>query len=191
MSMKPLWNAIAGAVVITVALSLTGCPEISEIVIFKDQGLENAVRRELGLPFGVLTVTQLRELRSLDARELDIADLSGLDKCPNLTWLNLEGNSVSDLTPLANLTGLMTLVLDANEIEDLTPLAGLINLDVLSLRDNRIADIQALVTNAVNGGLGPGDQVLLSGNDLSARALSTDIPDLIARGVNVVTDSTT
>lgn len=168
------------------ALSTVGCPATDEIVIFDDPALEHAVRDELGQPFGFLTRQGLLNLQTLDAKGLGISDLSGLEYCENLVWLDLDTNSISDLTPLTNLVNLMSLNLDSNEVFDIAPLAGLLNLDSLSLFDNQVGDIHALVTNAMNGGLGAGDQVILEYETLSVTALDVDVPELESRGVNVV-----
>ena len=66
--------------------------------------------------------------------------------------------------------------LDDNHISDIQPLAGLLNLNGLSLFNNQVADIQPLVANAENGGLGPGDYVILDAATMSDRALTIDIP---------------
>jgi len=169
-------------------LTLVGCPlPAGNIVLFKDKALESAVRAELGQPFLLLTQSDVNKLYRLDARNLNIKSLDGLQYCVNLTWLNLENNQVTDLGPLENLTNLKTLILDSNDVSDISPLSGLFNLDMLSLFNNEVGDIQALITNANNGGLGPGDQVILDIRKLSERALTIDVPTLITTyGVNVV-----
>ncbi len=157
----------------------TGCPlPAGNYVFFRDPALESAVRAALRQPFLFLTQTDVNRLYRLDARNLNIESLEGLEYCQNLTWLNLEGNKITDLGPLENLTNLRTLILDNNDITDISPLAGLLNLDMLSLFNNEVGDIQALVANANNGGLGPGDQVILDVRKLSERALTIDVPTL-------------
>lgn len=171
---------------LAIVLLASGCPATpGTTVFFDDPQLERAIRKELDHPFGLLTRDDLKELRSLNARGMGIWSLKGIEFCENLTWLDLDTNNISDLTPLANLTNLMILNLDSNEIFELSPLAGLLNLDGVSLFDNQVGDIQARVTNAVNGGLGPGDFVVLDYETLSNRALNIDVPALEAMGVNV------
>ncbi|NIA13957.1 MAG: hypothetical protein GWP08_07740 [Nitrospiraceae bacterium] len=182
-----------------IVVAAAGCPDG---VFFADKALESAIRAELHQPFGILTQQDLLEVRSIDARGLGIRDMSGIEYCKNLAWLDLDTNKISNLKPLEQLgrpespfdSPLSYLNLDANEITDITPLAGLLNLTGLSLFDNQIADIQALVTNAENGGLGPGDSVVLDASTLNDRAVNVDIPTLQAFGVNVTaavpTDST-
>jgi Leucine-rich repeat (LRR) protein len=148
--------------------------------------LEAAVRAELGLPLGFLNRIDLLRLQSLDASDLRIRDLSGLEFCTNLTFLDLSGNPISDITPLASLTNLLSLKLDSTEVFNLAALAGLINLHSLSLCSTLVTDIQALVTNSVNGGLGPGDFVNLGISSLSDQGKNVDVPFLEFVGVNVV-----
>lgn len=173
--------------VVAVAILTAGCPQTSSIVYFNDDGLETAVRRELGQPLGLLTRADLLRLQTLDARSMGIRSLSGLEFAQNLRWLDLDTNEISDLNPLANLQNLETLNLDSNEVTDLAPLAGLLQLNSLSLFDNQVADIQALVANARAGGLGPGDSIIVDAQTLSERALNTDIPELERLGVAVIT----
>ncbi len=184
--MKDMGKPLLPAAVLTVAMLLTGCPEITGVVFFRDDGLELSVRRALHKPLGLVTKADLLRLESLDARDVGIRDLTGLEHAVNMSELNLAGNRISSIKILANLTELEVLNLDSNEVSDLTPLAGLLNLRSLSLFDNPVADIQPLVTNALNGGLGFGDSVVLDIRTLSNRALETDIPILEKEEVNVV-----
>lgn len=174
------------AALVAVMLGAAGCPGSGDVVVFDDRNLDFAVRDELGRPFGYLTRANLLDLTTLDAKGRGIRDLSGIEYCENLAWLDLDTNEVSDITPLANLTNLMVLNLDSNQIFDISPLAGLLNLDSLSLFNNQVGDIQALVTNAANGGLGPGDSVVLDWRTLSENALNVDVAYLETCGVNVI-----
>jgi hypothetical protein len=177
---------LCAGILAAVALSTLGCPATDDIVIFHDANLERAVRQELGQPFGLLSRQSLLNVRTLDAKNLGIQDLTGIENCLNLEWLDLDTNRISDITPLAGLTSLMSLNLDSNDVFDIAPLAGLLNLDSLSLFDNQVGDIHPLLTNAANGGLGAGDVVILDKVTLSTTALNVDVPQLQASGVNVV-----
>lgn len=178
--------ASLAVVLVTAAGSLVGCPDNAQIVIFKEPALEAAVRAELGIPFGFLTRDQLKDLYSLDASGRGITDLTGLEFAINLINLNLDTNEVSDLLPLANLVNLQTINLDSNLFFDLTPLAGLLNLTTLSLFDNQVADLQPLITNALNGGLGEGDVVVLDEITLNDVALTQANQLVTVFSVNVV-----
>ncbi len=68
-------------------------------------------------------------------------------------------------------------------ISDVSGLEYLINLWVLNLGGNNISDILPLVENS---GVSAGDFVNLSGNPLSATSVDVYIPQLEARGVDVI-----
>lgn len=173
------------------AVLTAGCP--GDTVFVRDAALDSAIRAEISKPFGMLTRADMLGLQTLDARNLGIRDLSGLEYCSNLRWLDLDTNQISDLTPLEQLgrpedpfsSPLVYLNLDDNEISDIGPLAGLLNLQGLSLFNNQIADISPLVTNAVNGGLGEGDYVILDMGTLDEEAVNVDLPTLQSLGVRV------
>jgi Leucine-rich repeat (LRR) protein len=186
-------NLFSVLLLFATVLPLTGCP--SDLIYIRDAGLDSAIRAEIGKPFGMLTRQDLLEVQTLDARNFGIRNLSGIEKCANLRWLDLDTNNVSDISPLEHLgrpddpfaSPLVYVNLDSNEVNDLTPLAGLLNLQQVSLFDNQIANLSPLVTNAMNGGLGAGDSVIIDLNTLSDQALNVDIPTLQSLGVQVIT----
>ncbi|GMW03761.1 MAG: hypothetical protein AMXMBFR84_48950 [Candidatus Hydrogenedentota bacterium] len=185
MRKKALLKRLGGtALAVSMMLTMTGCP-LSFIVSFADPGLEAAVRQELGQPIGFVNRLDILRLRSLDAKGLSIRNLSGLEFATGLSFLDLSNNPVSDITPLTNLNNLKTLNLDQTSVFDLAPLAGLTQLNSLSVCGAAVTDIQALVTNAVVGGLGPGDFVNLQCDLLSNAAETVQVPSLQAFGVNV------
>ncbi len=115
----------------------------------------------------------------------NIAEISSLSGLINLEELRLGTNEITDITPLAPLTKMNFLHLSANEIKDISSLASLDNLERLSLDRNQISDIAPLLQNS---GLGEGDQLDLSLNDLDLAENSEDranIRLLEERGVQV------
>ena len=143
----------------------------------------------LGVTDGDLQVLAgLTELRILDLGLNNITDISLLADLTELYELYLQGNSIEDLSPLAELRLLAWLNLRGNAIKDIFPRAGLWGLLVLDLSHNAVEDILPLV---INDGLGHGDIVALSGNPLSPASRDQLIPDLRARGVEVVFDGDT
>lgn len=188
MNVRVYVKAVAVGLILVV---LSGCPGT---VFIGDRALESAIRAELRKPFGLLTEGDLLNVEALDARELNIRDLSGLEYCLNLQWLDLQGNKISNLKPLEQLgrptspfdSPLVYLNLNSNLVSDISPLVGLMNLQNLLLFDNPVPNIQALVTNAQYGGLGEGDTVVLDYNHLSTDAITVDIPLLESYGVRVL-----
>lgn len=146
------WRYVGLALVILVTLS--AC---SPIVIVPDKALESAIRAEIRKPLSVfLTKRDLAEVRTLNAANLNVANLEGLQFCVNLNRLNLTGNVVREIGQIANLTKLVQLHLADNEIMDIEAIAGLLALEYLDLsgETNVIADWRHLEANILNGGLG-------------------------------------
>jgi len=180
-------NRLATALALLGLIGLgSGCPSNQAIVSIPDAALEAAIRNELGHPLGFLTRGDMLRLRQLDARSINIVNLTGLEVATNLTFLDLSGNPISDISPVANLVNLLNLNLDGTDVFEISPHGGLTNLDSASLCGSLITDIQPLVTNSVNGGLGTGDFVNLSCDSLGDQANDFDIPFLESAGVNVV-----
>ena len=119
----------------------------SEIEI-TDPNLERAIREEMGLPSEVpLTQLVMSQLTSLNAREKQITDLTGLEYATNVIHLNLGGNQISDLNPLSGLSQLQVLALWANRVNsvlDLSPLSNLTELRILDITDSKISDVTPL-----------------------------------------------
>lgn len=98
-------------------------------VDFPDQNLRAAISAQLlaldpGFDGITMEEDKLLGITELEASGAQIADLTGLEYCVNLTHLNLQQNLISDLSPLANLTNLTELNVSDNLITSLEPLAG-------------------------------------------------------------------
>ena len=133
-------------------------------VTLADENLDAVIRDLLSIPSErALTPADLARLRSLDASERGISDLSGMEYCTNLSFLYLFSNQINDISPLASLTYLRHLYIYGNQISDLSPLVE-------------------------NTGLGEGDIVLLQNNNLDLSEGSENlahIQQLEERGVVV------
>ncbi len=128
--------------------AVAGCTAPApETVVFPDENLDKAIRNALDKPMGeAITPAELSGLMVLPARELGIADLSGIEYCTNLSELDLDYNRISDISPLSSLTSLTLLQLNFNQIGDISPLSSLTSLEVLRLQDNQISDISPLAS---------------------------------------------
>lgn len=115
-----------------------------DTVIFKDENLEEAVRKKIDKPTGEIYKTDVKNIVSLDASDKDITDISGIENLINLQTLDLSHNEISDISELDSLTDLETLDLSYNEISDISKLRGLSNLETLNLNNNQIGDISAI-----------------------------------------------
>ncbi|MCM1989942.1 lectin like domain-containing protein [Oceanirhabdus seepicola] len=83
-------------------------------------------------------MTKLEELHLY--KNIDIEDISALEKLNNLYILALSQNKISDISVLENFTNLEFLGLSSNKIEDITPLKNMYNLNTLYLYENNIKD---------------------------------------------------
>ena len=84
--------------------------------------IENFLRKAPGTE---ITVDDMARLKFVNAGDMGIRDLTGIEHAANLTSLLLGYNLIVDISPLASLTQLTTLSLDHNSIVDISPLAGL------------------------------------------------------------------
>jgi Leucine-rich repeat (LRR) protein len=112
-----------------------------------------------------------------------ISDMTPLSSMANLTRLELSINPIKNISPLSSLTKLTQLDLDNTQISDISALSSLANLSSLYLYDNTISDISPLLANS---GLSNGDTIDIRNNPLNDTSISTCIPQLQTRGVNVV-----
>lgn len=138
-------------------------PHIDERIVEVDfpYPLDAIILETLGKPKGPIFSSDLEKLTCLDAPESKITDITGLEHCTKLTQLNLANNQIRDISPLADLTNLNELLLSGNLIDDISPLVD-------------------------NKKLGAGSTVDLSDNPLNPDSLDICIPQLEARGVNVI-----
>lgn len=67
---------------------------------------------------GEINILEAENVQNVNCSEKNIADLSGLEKCPNLKYLNCSGNYISAII-LPDLTKLETIVAYGNPIETL------------------------------------------------------------------------
>lgn len=104
--------------------------------------LEKALSKEVGAD---ITQADMATLESLEAFEVGIKDLTGLEFATNLKVMSFGLNQISDISPLKGLKKLTLLDLHRNRnIVNISPLKDLLNLTWLSLRGNRIVDMTPL-----------------------------------------------
>ena len=151
-------NTVEASVsVIATSLRFTAIAQarVGEARDIPDPNLRAAIEKVLGKASGeTITATEMATLTRFTARNVNIRDLTGLERATNLVELGLDGkhvddiwvnsNSISNISPLSGLTGLERLWLGGNSISDISPLAGLTNLTWLTLEFNNISDISPL-----------------------------------------------
>ena len=99
------------------------------IITFPDVNLEAVIRAAIGKPTGDIYEGDLLLLTTLNGEGKGIIDLTGLEYCVNLAYLNLSGNGISDIQPLVDNASLATgdIVylrdnpLNSNSIDSLIP----------------------------------------------------------------------
>jgi parallel beta-helix repeat protein len=99
-----------------------------------DPNLQAAVEEELGT--SEPTVSQMGALAYLDACDMGVNDLTGLQFAELLTVLLLDNNQLTNISVLQYLPRLTTLSLYNNNISDIAPLGELQNLEYLDVRAN-------------------------------------------------------
>ncbi len=113
-----------------------------EIIAFSDINLKKYM-----LPLfdededGEINVLEAENIQNVNCSEKNIADLSGLEKCPNLKYLNCNGNYISEII-LPNLSKLETIVAYGNPIE---------KIDVNNDTALETLNLQDVSTNALSG----------------------------------------
>ena len=80
--------------------AITANFEEGDSVTFADPNLEATIREAIDIPERPIYPSNLKGLISFSATEKNIADLTGLEYCTNLTELDLGYNQVSDISPL-------------------------------------------------------------------------------------------
>ena len=134
----------------------------SDLVPIPDVNLRAAVEAALGKsPGDLITVGDMARLTRLEADEVGIGNLTGLEAATRLERIEFRHNAISDISPLAGLTQLNNIKLRGNRITDVSPLAGLINVDWLGLEENAITDLSPLRGLIKLNGIG------ISGNPVS------------------------
>ena len=112
-------------------------------VYFADANLKQYVKDSLNIETDP-TQAQMASLHGIHAKNLGIADITGLEYATNLGILRVAGNQIVDTSPLSGLTLLWHLKLSDNQISDISPLSGMANLEILYLDGNQISDIPVL-----------------------------------------------
>jgi len=125
--------------------------------MFKDEKFEQLIRDTIDKPTGEITVEDMAGIEILgapnrtkigkDGKYLGLSDISGIEYCRNLTFLDISFNDicdVSNLSGLANLKALKTLKISKINITDISALSELTNLEYLIIGNNPISDLSPI-----------------------------------------------
>ena len=127
-------------------------------ITFQDNNLYQAVKNVLSKDImssdnGTKTITiateTLNGITSMDLRNSDISNLSGIEKITNLSSIDLSRNNISDISPIISLNNLTNLNLNDNPVSNLSELSTKTSLTDLYLSNTGISDVSFL-SNLVN-----------------------------------------
>lgn len=136
---------IAAVVVAVIALRADATP-----VTVPDPALLAVFRAALNQPAGDIEDTSLATLTSLSASASVggvIHDLTGIDKCINVTYLELNDNDLSDpgdLAPLSALVNCTSMYLTNSALTTFSGIEGMTALRSLYAWDNQVSDLSPL-----------------------------------------------
>lgn len=117
----------------------------AQTVSIPDASLRVAIAEALGkVPNAQITRAEMTTLTDLEAHNVDISDLTGLEFATNLIEIRCNNNLISDISPLAGLMRLRVIELRHNVIGNLSPLTQLISLEWLVVNDNSISDLSPI-----------------------------------------------
>ena len=135
---------------LTLMLSVTLCLILppttpAQTVNIPDVGLRGAINKSLDKASDApITRSEIATLRRIDAHDVGMSDLTGLEFATQLEEIRCNDNLISDLSPLTGLAKLSVVEFGNNVIEDLSPLEGLINLTRVIVPHNLIRDLSSL-----------------------------------------------
>lgn len=90
---------IVGFISLDVGLEVLGIKQ-EEVINFTDGNLEQIIRKELQKDSGAITISEVKNIRKLDASDSSIVSIEGIKYLTNLTELNLSRNKIEDIDEL-------------------------------------------------------------------------------------------
>jgi len=131
--------------------------------IFPGKNLEKAVRKQVFAKRNnqdPITAEDVKSISTIEGRNLEIEDLTGLEHCKVLASLKLPGNQIKELSPVAGLARIQLLDLSDNEVTDISVLRSLECLQYINIENNQVSSIAALSSlENVNSFYAEGNQI--------------------------------
>lgn len=90
---------------------------INESLTFEDANLESSIRQAIDRPSGSIMLTDVLELKELDASGRQIVSIQGIEKLINLETLDLSYNQIKNIDALDDLKKLKQLYLQYNSVD--------------------------------------------------------------------------
>jgi Leucine-rich repeat (LRR) protein len=144
-------------------IACAGCVLFADNLFIPEPALQRAIARSLGVSEKNLSQSLVEnQLIRLQANDLGLRDLTGLEHAKNLESLVLRDNLIKDLSPIQGLSKLKNLDLSGNRLTSLLSLAPLpgSSLRILNLSRNRLLGLSGV------GGFGALVQLDVSSNAL-------------------------
>lgn len=118
--------------------------KVDKSIFFTNQNLEDKIRLKIEKPSGQIYLSDVDSITVLNADDLNISNLDGLEYCTSLQILDLSSNDISDISPISDLANLINLDLYNNLITDISPISNLVEVQILDLSGSYISDITPL-----------------------------------------------
>ena len=122
-------------------------PSDNNIVTIPDPAFEQIIRLAINVPTGNITKSHLDTLRMIESPYTggdQVEDITGIENCNNLYWLDLSRHRISDISPLKDIGTLINIFLYNNNISEIDSLSNLLIVHELNLSRNNITDISPL-----------------------------------------------
>ena len=116
------------------------------VVSFPDTALQRTVREHINRPSGDIYSNDVDTIIQINAANMHIRNLEGLEYFASLSLLMVPGNQITSLSPISNLHFLSQVDITDNNISDLQPLDGHDGINILHIGINPITDISPLAT---------------------------------------------
>ena len=121
-------------------------PTLEDYAEIPDPNLRAAIKKSIGKELlSILTLEDMQRLTSLNAHNMDIEDLTGLEVAINLQEIEMGINPLlKDISPLSGLIRLQRVIVDGTSISDISPLSELVNLTDFRVNESLVSDITPL-----------------------------------------------
>lgn len=116
----------------------------TDVVTFKDKGLEKYIRESLQKPTGDILVSDMELLDRIDLRENTAYDLTGLEYAKNIHSASIIHCTVKSIAPLANIEGLPYLNISYSVVEEVPDSVNWKVMHTFSVIDSTIPNIDFL-----------------------------------------------
>ncbi|MDY0407740.1 TraB/GumN family protein [Virgibacillus soli] len=131
-------------IIILFGLMLISCQAESDTndITFTDEHLEKAVRKAIDQHDGVIKQSDIEKITELDAENLSIQSLDGIETLQSLKTLNIKGNKITDFSLLKELKNIKTINVIGNPLDDTKQLATLSKLSNQGIRVIRMEEAE-------------------------------------------------